>query len=135
MSGGGGAEGDPNAILDETSQSSVTKAKNYEMSMLDQIKQVTSETLLEYKWPLEGRNSEHYFLQEQVCEFLDIKSFKRRYPDVPRRKINHEERDFLVEIRAVSETQVNSSQRIFLYKKRRKCSPVRVTTHLSCAIY
>merc|ERR1712088_518148 len=75
--------------------------------MLDQIKQVTAETLLEYKWPLEGRNSEHYFLQEQVCEFLSIKSFKRRYPDVPRRKINHEERDFLVEIRAVSETQAD----------------------------
>ena len=46
---GDGVEGDPNAILDETSQSSVTKAKNYEMSMLDQIKQVTAETLLEYK--------------------------------------------------------------------------------------
>ena len=121
MSGGGaGAEGDPNAILDETSQSSVTKATNYEMSMLDQIKQVTAETLLEYKWPLEGRNSEHYFLQEQVCEFLGIKSFKRRYPDIPRRKINHEERDFLVEIRAVSETQVRKVvfEGFFLKKKK-----------------
>ena len=117
---GGGAEGDPNAILDETSQSSVTKATNYEMSMLDQIKQVTAETLLEYKWPLEGRNSEHYFLQEQVCEFLGIKSFKRRYPDIPRRKINHEERDFLVEIRAVSETQVRKVVfEGFFFKKKK----------------
>ena len=106
----GGAPGDVEGLLDESSQSSVTKlsmTKNYEMQQLDQIKQVTAETLLEYKWPLEGKRSEHYFLQEQVCEFLGLKSFKRRYPDIPKRKINHEERDFLLEMRVVSETQVS----------------------------
>ena len=58
---------------------------------------VTSETLFEYKWPLEGRFSEHFFLQEQVTEFLGVKSFKRKYPDCPRRSVHMEERDFLRE--------------------------------------
>merc|ERR1712013_607898 len=60
---------------------------------------VTAENLFEYKWPLEGRHSEHYFLQEQVTEYLGVKSFKRKYPDCPRRTINMEERDFLIEIK------------------------------------
>ena len=76
----GGAPGDVEGLLDESSQSSVTKTTtNYEMQQLDQIKQVTAETLLEYKWPLEGKRSEHYFLQEQVCEFLGLKSFKLKW--------------------------------------------------------
>ena len=106
MSGGGAAAAvELEAMLDETSQSSVTRT-NLEMSALDLIKDVTAETLFEYKWPLEGKHSEHYFLQEQVSEYLGVKSFKRRYPDVSRRKINHDERDFLVEMRVVNETQV-----------------------------
>merc|ERR1719445_2180806 len=68
---------------------------------------VTSETLFEYKWPLEGRHSEHYFLQEQVTEFLGVKSFKRKYPDCPRRTINVDERDFLIEMKIVNETQAD----------------------------
>ena len=101
------------ALMDESSQSSMTKnTTNYEMSMLDLIKDVTAETLMEYKWPLEGKNSEHYFLQEQVCEYLGIKSFKRKYPDIPRKKCNNEERDFLVEMKVVNETQVSSFLRL-----------------------
>jgi len=68
---------------------------------------VTAENLFEYKWPLEGRHSEHYFLQEQVTEFLGVKSFKRKYPDCPRRTINMEERDFLIEMRIVNENQAD----------------------------
>jgi len=68
---------------------------------------VTAENLFEYKWPLEGRHSEHYFLQEQVTEFLGVKSFKRKYPDCPRRTINMEERDFLIEMKIVNETQAD----------------------------
>lgn len=111
---GGGAE--DAATLDETSQSSV-KSKGgetshswrgtFEMQQLRPIKLVTSDTLFEYRWPLEGRNSEHYFLQEQVCEYLGLKSFKRRYPEVTRRNVDAEERDFLVEMRVVNETQAD----------------------------
>jgi len=68
---------------------------------------VTADNLFEYKWPLEGRHSEHYFLQEQVTEFLGVKSFKRKYPDCPRRTINMEERDFLIEMKIVNETQAD----------------------------
>jgi len=68
---------------------------------------VTADNLFEYKWPLEGRHSEHYFLQEQVTEFLGVKSFKRKYPDCPRRIINMEERDFLIEMKIVNETQAD----------------------------
>jgi hypothetical protein len=53
---------------------------------LNPLANVTAETLFEYKWPLEGRNSEHFFLQEQasmslpfalnVCEVLSSPSAK-----------------------------------------------------------
>ena len=79
-----------------------------EMSALGAMhKFVTAQTLLEYRWPLEGKDSEHYFLQEQVSEYLGVKSFKRRYPDVQRRQVDHEERDFLVEMKVVNVTQAD----------------------------
>ena len=79
-----------------------------EMSALGAMhKFVTAQTLLEYRWPLEGKDSEHYFLQEQVSEYLGVKSFKRRYPDVHRRQVDHEERDFLVEMKVVNVTQAD----------------------------
>lgn len=106
MSGQAQAEQELEALMDESSQSSLTKT-NLEMSALDPIKNVTADTLWEYKWPLEGKHSEYYFLQEQVSEYLGVKSFKRRYPDVARRKINHDERDFLVEMKVCSETQAD----------------------------
>ena len=68
---------------------------------------VTSETLFEYKWPLEGRLSEHFFLQEQVTEYLGVKSFKRKYPDCPRRSVHMEERNFLIEMNVVNTTQAD----------------------------
>ena len=42
---------------------------------------VTAAELLVYEWP--PASGDRWFLQEQLCEFLGIKSFKRRYPDVP----------------------------------------------------
>ena len=44
---------------------------------------------------------------DQVTEFLGVKSFKRKYPDCPRRMINMEERDFLIEMKIVNETQAD----------------------------
>ena len=46
-----------------------------------------------------------YMLQEQVSEFLGIKSFKRKYPDLNRRPVDISERGFLRERNIVSETQ------------------------------
>ena len=99
-------------VMDETSQqasqSSVTKTNKstYEMSNLDLIKAVTAETMFEYQWPPLMKHAEYYFLQEQVSEYLDIKAIKRKYPDLARRKVKTDERDFLLEMRVVNETQV-----------------------------
>lgn len=38
-----------------------------------------AEHLYEYKWPPESR-ADWYMIQEQVSEFLGVKSFKRKYP-------------------------------------------------------
>ena len=103
------ATGEEMLMLDENSQSSLnrSKAATFEMSQLNPIREVNAETLFEYRWPLGGKNYEHYFLQEQVCEYLGLKSFKRRYPDIPRRNCEAEERDFLVEMKVVNETQAD----------------------------
>merc|ERR1719460_1182388 len=124
VDGSPGGEGQPGAegqdfLVDENSQSSLgsfsTKKKkqwgdvggNEMAGIHNPLANVTAETLFEYKWPLEGRSSEHFFLQEQVTEFLGVKSFKRKYPDCPRRMINMEERDFLIEMKIVNETQAD----------------------------
>lgn len=64
------AAGDETVNLDETSQSSFSRSRyscgTFEMQQLAPIKQVSAETLFEYRWPLEGKNSEHYFLQVKI---------------------------------------------------------------------
>ena len=62
--------------------------------------------MFEYQWPPLMKHAEYYFLQEQVSEYLDIKAIKRKYPDLARRKVKTDERDFLLEMRVVNETQV-----------------------------
>lgn len=37
-----------------------------------------AERVFEYQWPQDG--GEWYLLQEQISEYLGIKSFKRKYP-------------------------------------------------------
>lgn len=44
-------------------------------------------------------------LQEQISEFLGIKSFKRKYPDLHRRQVEMDEKEFLKEWGVVTETQ------------------------------
>lgn len=110
--------GPDSPFVDENSQSSIGSASNKKqgwakvgaqemVGIHNPLANVTAETLFEYKWPMEGRNSEHYFLQEQVSEYLGVKSFKRRYPDCPRRAIGSDERDVLMEMKIVNETQAD----------------------------
>nr|XP_018917462.1 PREDICTED: uncharacterized protein LOC109044279 [Bemisia tabaci] len=56
----------------------------------------------EYQWPLQG--GEFFMLQEQISQYLGIKSFKRKYPDIKRRTVEAEERTFLCDSGLVSET-------------------------------
>ncbi|XP_077998944.1 PHD finger protein 10-like isoform X2 [Glandiceps talaboti] len=66
-----------------------------------------AESLYEYQWPSNCKDGEMYMLQEQVSEFLVVKSFKRKYPDLERRELDMKERNFLREKGAVTEMQVN----------------------------
>ena len=50
-------------------------------------------------------------IQEQVGELLDIKSFSRKFPDLSRRKIEMEERDFLITIHKIQ--TIMSETRMF----------------------
>jgi hypothetical protein len=46
-----------------------------------------------------------YVLQEQISEYLDVKSFKRKHPDIFRRFSDVKERVFLRDFGVVNETQ------------------------------
>ena len=61
------------------------------------------ENLFEYMWPQE--NGEFYILQEQICDYLNVKSFKRKYPDLFRRSVDVAEKKFLKEKGVVTEMQ------------------------------
>ncbi|XP_060062435.1 PHD finger protein 10-like [Ylistrum balloti] len=60
--------------------------------------------VFEYQWPKDS-SGEYYMLQEQISEFLAVKSFKRKYPELQRRPVEMNERMFLREKGAVTETQ------------------------------
>lgn len=68
----------------------------------------TVDMIAEYDWPppkgcCPSRNRDTYMLQEQVAEYLGVKSFKRKYPDLTRRMVEMEERNYLMEKGMVSE--------------------------------
>ncbi|CAH0560199.1 unnamed protein product [Brassicogethes aeneus] len=60
---------------------------------------IAAEQLAEYYW----NNNGPFMLQEQVAQFLGIKSFKRKYPNVQRRFVDMQERDFIRESGLASE--------------------------------
>lgn len=61
--------------------------------------------LSEYEWPQNeaGRNRDSFMIQEQIAEYLGVKSFKRKYPDLMRRPVDMEERNYLFENGLASE--------------------------------
>lgn len=65
---------------------------------------LTAADIYEYQWPQE-KDSDFYMLQEQISMYLDVKSFKRKYPDLFRRVCDKQEKDFLRDKGVVSETQ------------------------------
>ncbi|XP_048737221.2 PHD finger protein 10-like isoform X2 [Ostrea edulis] len=67
---------------------------------------ITANKLFEYQWPTDS-SGEYYMLQEQVCEYLGVKSFKRKYPDLFRRQVDIKERVFLMEKGVVTESQAD----------------------------
>lgn len=64
--------------------------------------------LAEYDWPpgvgcCPNKNRDTYMIQEQITEYLGVKSFKRKYPDLERRSVEMEERNYLIEKGLVTE--------------------------------
>ncbi|XP_064478222.1 PHD finger protein 10-like [Ornithodoros turicata] len=98
----------PTAI-DCDSQNSVSSQKSGRKRFSDDeitseaIARITADKIFEYQWPLEGGDA--YILQEQICEFLQVKSFKRKYPDLYRRSVDIDEKKYLREKGVVNETQ------------------------------
>ncbi|KAF6039101.1 PHF10 [Bugula neritina] len=66
---------------------------------------VGADTLFEYRWPLDDEHSDYWMLQEQVSTFLNVKSFRRKHPDLERRQIEMEERNYLLSVGVVTEMQ------------------------------
>ncbi|KAG6440935.1 hypothetical protein O3G_MSEX001593 [Manduca sexta] len=97
----------PSHLLDEDSQSSVKSSTNESSKMkkskfsdlFDSNKVWTAADVKEYTWPTqEGPDTmpQVMMIQEQVAMFLGVKSFKRRYPELKRRPIVGEEKDFVL---------------------------------------
>ncbi|KAH8421455.1 hypothetical protein KR009_008309 [Drosophila setifemur] len=68
----------------------------------------TASSIAEYDWPppkgcCPSKNRDTFMIQEQVAQYLGITSFKRKYPDLPRRAVDMEERNWLQEKGLVSE--------------------------------
>ncbi|GFY38108.1 PHD finger protein 10 [Trichonephila inaurata madagascariensis] len=97
--------------LDEDSQNSNNSQKSSlkrqcsddEESKQEQASTFPPENLFEYMWPQD--NGEFFILQEQICDYLNVKSFKRKYPDLTRRTVDMDEKQFLKDRGVVSEMQ------------------------------
>ncbi|XP_035226490.1 PHD finger protein 10-like [Stegodyphus dumicola] len=93
--------------LDEDSQNSVNSQKSALKRRCsddeDSRRTFPPENLFEYMWPQE--NGEFFILQEQICDYLNVKSFKRKYPDLARRTVDMDEKQFLKERGVVTEMQ------------------------------
>lgn len=62
------------------------------------------EGLYEYMWPQEG--GEFFMLQEQICDYLGLKAFRRKLlSGITRRPVDMEEKQFLREKNVVTEIQ------------------------------
>lgn len=82
------------------SGSKAKKAPRLEVHQEPEGTVISAEQLAEYCWGGGGP----YMLQEQVAQFLGIKSFKRKYPGIQRRQVDMQERDFIKESGLVSES-------------------------------
>ncbi|XP_039266830.2 uncharacterized protein LOC120342179 isoform X1 [Styela clava] len=66
---------------------------------------LTAADVIEYQWPNDG-TGDYYMIQEQISSFLSITSFKRKYPEIERRKLDARELNHLMLNMLVSEVQV-----------------------------
>ncbi|XP_043285184.1 uncharacterized protein e(y)3 isoform X2 [Venturia canescens] len=106
----------PETIVNEESQGSVlstattesekvkVKIRRMEINFDPDEGPFTVDKVAEYDWPLDPtKKNETFMIQEQISHYLGVKSFKRKYPDLKRRMVEMEERNFLRENGLVSE--------------------------------
>ncbi|KAG7199278.1 hypothetical protein KM043_018139 [Ampulex compressa] len=88
----------------ESGSRSQTPARNISMPASETLVNEESQVdkIAEYEWPLD-RKGETFMIQEQISQYLGVKSFKRKYPDLKRRMVDMEERNYLRENGLVSE--------------------------------
>ncbi|CAH1123652.1 unnamed protein product [Ceutorhynchus assimilis] len=98
----------PPDIMVEDSQGSMgteggksRSSKAPKMEVFQDLESLTAEQLAEYSWNSQGP----FMIQEQVAQYLGIKSFKRKYPNITRRQVDMQERDYLKDCNLVTETQ------------------------------
>ncbi|CRK99281.1 CLUMA_CG012682, isoform A [Clunio marinus] len=79
--------------------SSKKRSKKMEVCEPEGRTEFTIDLLAEYDWPQteQVRSRETFMIQEQIAEYLGVKSFKRKYPDLMRRPVDMEERNYLFE--------------------------------------
>jgi hypothetical protein len=77
-------------------------------------KEFTVEQVAEYQWPLE-KGGESLMIQEQISEYLGVKSFKRKYPDLKRRAVEAEEKTYLREKGLVTESMCDLGNYVFIF--------------------
>ncbi|XP_060850970.1 titin homolog isoform X2 [Rhopalosiphum padi] len=94
--------GDEDLSISGTNDSIRMKKGRMEVIDLESNKTLTVDQIAEYQWPLEG--GELYMIQEQISNFLGVKSFKRKYPGLKRRNVEAEERTFLCDSGLVAES-------------------------------
>lgn len=70
--------------------------------------------VIEYQWPLE-KGGESLMVQEQISEYLGVKSFKRKYPDLKRRIVEAEEKTYLREKGLVTEAMCDLGNYILVF--------------------
>jgi hypothetical protein len=105
-----------------TTESEKVKVKNrrMEISFDPDEGPFTVEKIAEYEWPLEKKDDrlagsgETFMIQEQISQYLGVKSFKRKYPDLKRRVVDMEERNFLRENVLVSESMCDMGKLILI---------------------
>ncbi|XP_063230258.1 uncharacterized protein LOC134535176 [Bacillus rossius redtenbacheri] len=98
-----GEESQGSVVSTATTESVKNRKNRMEIPMdSENIKEFTVDMLAEYLWPLE-KGGEHLMIQEQISQYLGVKSFKRKYPDIRRRAVEAEEKTYLREKGLVSE--------------------------------
>ena len=111
--------GTSETLVNEDSQCSTTTTESEKVKVKNRRMEInfdpdegpfTVDKIAEYEWPLDKKEErpagrgETFMIQEQISQYLGVKSFKRKYPDLKRRVVDMEERNFLRENGLVSES-------------------------------